>query len=241
MKVLLIVDVQNDFCPGGALAVSEGNDIVPVINQVMTEGEWDLVVATRDWHPANHISFAANHPGRKVFDTVEIEGVQQQLWPTHCVQGSLGAELHADLCASKITHVIDKGTQVDVDSYSAFFDNARRSQTPLSRLLEGIAEERGEKLTEISITVCGLALDYCVAFSALDAASLGYEVSVMVDACRAVNLTPGDDLKTLRALAAQGVRITESREYCPEPERELAAQPGLEARSASARVSELGR
>ena len=219
MKVLVLVDIQNDFCPGGALAVPEGNLVVPVANALISSGAFDIVIATKDWHPAEHISFAENHEGKRVFDQIEVAGGAQTLWPRHCVQGSPGAELHPDLLQSGIHHVIEKGTDRGIDSYSGFYDNNHLKETSLREIIVKESVERGIPACHISITVCGLALDYCVAATARDAAGLGYKTGVVVDACRAVNLTPGDDVRTLRQLALAGVDITTSAELLPERAR----------------------
>jgi nicotinamidase/pyrazinamidase len=219
MKVLVLVDVQNDFCPGGALAVPEGDQVVPVANALIASGEFDLVIATKDWHPATHVSFADNHPGKKLFEQIDLTHGTQTLWPPHCVQGSIGAELHPEILVSGIHHVVEKGTDHDIDSYSGFYDNNHRKETLLLAIIEKESVARGFSASDVRITVCGLALDYCVAATARDAASLGYKTEVVVDACRAVNLTPGDDMRTLRELAQVGVGITTSAELLPTPSR----------------------
>lgn len=197
---LIVVDVQNDFLPGGALAVPHGDEVIPVINR-LARG-FELVVATQDWHPPNHLSFAANHPGRTVGEVVELDGLKQVLWPVHCVQGTPGAELAAGLDSARIAHVVKKGTDPRVDSYSGFFDNGRRRDTGLNRWLRSQGVER--------VVVTGLATDYCVKATALDAAELGFETTVVTDACRAVNLSPGDEQQALDELQAAGVCVVES-------------------------------
>jgi nicotinamidase/pyrazinamidase len=219
MKVLVLVDIQNDFCPGGALAVPGGDQVVPVANALIASGAFDLVIATKDWHPASHVSFADNHPGRSLFEQIEVAHGTQTLWPRHCVQGSMGADLHPRMILSGIHHVVEKGTDWEIDSYSGFYDNKHLKETPLRALIEKESVRRGVPAYHVSITVCGLALDYCVAATARDAASLGYKTEVVVDACRAVNLTPGDDVRTLRQLAQAGVGITTSAELVPERAR----------------------
>ena len=201
MKALVIVDVQNDFCPGGALAVSEGDRVVEVINR--TEPGFDLVVATQDWHPANHGSFAANHPGRSPGEEVDLAGLPQTLWPVHCVQGTPGAELHPRLDRLRIARVFRKGTEANVDSYSGFFDNGRCS-TGLGDYL------KGQGVTDVY--VCGLATDYCVKFTALDAVGLGFKTYLVEDACRGVELHEGDVRKAIDAMRAQGVVVIQSKE-----------------------------
>jgi len=197
---LIVVDVQNDFLPGGALAVPHGDEVIPVINR-LARG-FELVVATQDWHPPNHLSFAANHPGRTVGEVVELDGLKQVLWPVHCVQGTPGAELAAGLDSARIAHVVKKGTDPRVDSYSGFFDNGRRRDTGLNRWLRSQGVER--------VVVTGLATDYCVKATALDAAELGFETTVVTDACRAVNLSPDDEQQALDELQAAGVCVVES-------------------------------
>ena len=200
MKVLIIVDVQNDFCPGGALAVREGDQVVPVINRI--QPRFDLVVATQDWHPANHGSFAANHPGRKPGEVIELAGLSQILWPVHCVQGTTGAELHPALERSRIAHVVHKGTDPAIDSYSGFFDNGRRAATDLERFL------RDQHVDDVY--VCGLATDYCVKATALDARSLGFKTHLIEDAARGVDLRPGDVQRSIEAMRAGGVDVIHS-------------------------------
>lgn len=197
MKVLIIVDVQNDFCPGGALPVPEGDRVVEVINGM--QSGVDLVVATQDWHPANHGSFAANHPGHSPGEQIELAGLPQILWPVHCVQNTPGAELHPGLDQSRIARVFRKGTDPSVDSYSGFFDNGRRSSTGLGEYLKG----RGVA----DVCVCGLATDYCVKATALDAANLGFNTHLLEDGCRGVELRPGDVQRAIDEMRRQGVVI----------------------------------
>lgn len=197
MKALVIVDVQKDFCPGGALPVPEGDRVVEVINRI--EREFDLVVATQDWHPANHGSFAANHPGRRVGEEIELNGLPQILWPVHCVQDTPGAELHPGLDRRRITRVFRKGMDPTIDSYSGFFDNDRRNSTGLGEYLK----EQG--VTEVY--VCGLATDYCVKHTALDAVRLGFKTSLLLDACRGVDLHPGDVERAVDEMHRAGICI----------------------------------
>jgi nicotinamidase/pyrazinamidase len=199
MKALIIVDVQNDFLPGGALAVPEGDQVVPVINQL--SHEFDLVFTTQDWHPANHCSFAASHPGKKVGDRILVDGQEQVLWPVHCVQNTYGAELAAGLNPKVISggvH-ISKGTDERVDSYSGFFENQRKRATGLDELLR----QQGTD----DLTVVGLATDYCVKATVLDALELGFPVTVLTEACRAVNLSPDDGAKALAAMRTAGASV----------------------------------
>ncbi|RPA67217.1 bifunctional nicotinamidase/pyrazinamidase [Cyclobacteriaceae bacterium YHN15] len=200
MKALIIVDVQNDFIPGGALAVSEGDQIVPIVNQI--QYQFDFIVATQDWHPADHGSFAVNHRGKKIGDFIDLNGVQQILWPVHCVQGSFGADFHSELSRGKWRKVFQKGTNPMVDSYSGFFDNNRRGDTGLSSYLK----ENG--ITEIF--VCGLAADYCVKFTVLDGISEGFKTHLIVDATKAVNLQPEDYEKSLQEMRSAGAILVNS-------------------------------
>jgi len=212
MNVLLVVDPQRDFCPGGALAVPEGDAIVPVIQKLLNDPRFSLRIVTKDWHPPDHISFFDNHAGRQPFETVALGLGSQTLWPRHCQQNTPGAQLYPGLTEASFDHVVLKGTRADVDSYSGFFDNNREHETELRSLLEQAAAARGISRDEITITVCGLALDYCVLATLRDAVSLGYRCELALDACRAVNLNPGDDLAALRELAALGVTIRSDRE-----------------------------
>jgi nicotinamidase/pyrazinamidase len=197
MKALIIVDVQNDFCEGGALAVQGGTAVVPAINAILPQ--FDVVVATQDWHPANHGSFAATYPGRAVGEIIELNGLPQILWPIHCVQNTAGADFHPDLDISGLDGIFQKGLDQMVDSYSGFFDNGRRHTTGLGEFL---------KLKGISqVYVCGLATDYCVKWTALDAISLGFETFVLQNACRGVNLVPGDSQTALREVELAGGKI----------------------------------
>lgn len=177
-EALIVIDVQNDFCPGGALAVAGGDEIIPRINALMAE--FSTVVLTQDWHPANHASFAANHPGAAAFSLTDMPYGPQVLWPTHCVQGTKGAAFHPGLQTDPAQLVLRKGFRAGIDSYSAFFENDKTTATGL----HGYLQDRGVR----SVTLVGLATDYCVAYSALDAARLGYRVMVLEGACRAIDL-----------------------------------------------------
>jgi len=202
VNCLLIVDIQNDFLPGGALAVPEGDAVIPVINRL--QDRFDLVLATQDWHPPDHGSFAATHPGHKVGDVIELDGIPQILWPVHCVQNSPGAQFSTALDTTRLARVFRKGIDRKIDSYSTFFDNAKRRSTGLADYL------REQNVQEIFI--CGLATDYCVRFSALDALELSFPVTVVEDACRGVNLQPDDSLNALRELRKAGAKIQSSSE-----------------------------
>lgn len=177
MKALLIIDVQNDFVPGGALAVPEGDKVIPEINHIIYD--YDLVVATQDWHPENHKSFASNHTGKNPFDVIELNGLEQVLWPNHCVQETQGAELVPSLNTKPIEAIFRKGMDCEIDSYSAFFDNGKRKSTNLSEFLKakGIKE----------IDVVGLAADYCVYYSIEDALAQGFKVGLIKTATRPIN------------------------------------------------------
>ncbi len=196
MPALIIVDVQNDFCPGGAIAVPEGDQIVPLINRL--QPAYDLVVATQDWHPADHGSFAANHPGRIPGEMIELGGLPQILWPLHCVQGTPGAEFHKELNLDRVARVFRKGMDPQIDSYSGFFDNGRRAST-------GLGEYLREQRVKV-VHVCGLATDYCVKFTALDAVELGFETLLQEVACRGVELHPGDVRQALDEMRQRGVK-----------------------------------
>ena len=200
MNCLIIVDVQNDFCPGGALAVAGGDAVVPVINSILPA--FDAVVATQDWHPQNHVSFAANYAGAQVGQVVEAGGLAQIMWPVHCVQNTLGADFHPALDVSGLDATIQKGTDPNVDSYSGFFDNGRVHATGLAAFLNA----RGIG----TVFICGLATDYCVKWTALDALSLGFQTFVLSDATRGVNLRATDSEKALLEVVAAGGKVISS-------------------------------
>ncbi len=201
MKALLVIDVQNDFCPGGALEVRKGNEIVPGINNVMSK--FDLVVASQDWHPADHGSFASNHkktPG----EVIELADLEQILWPDHCVENTPGAAFHKDLKTEYFDAVFTKGGNPEIDSYSAFFDNGHLSKTGLDDYL------KSKNVDEVY--VCGLATDFCVKFTALDAVSLGYKTILLDDLCRGVDINAGDIYKAIQEMKKHGVEIINSEE-----------------------------
>ncbi len=202
MDALILVDVQNDFCAGGALAVPDGDAVVAVANALLTR--FSLVVATRDYHPPTHLSFAGNHPGKNVYEIIDLDGLPQVLWPAHCVQGTSGSEFHAALQASRITRVFPKGTDQRIDSYSGFFDNGQRKATGLGDYLH---KERVR-----DVYVMGLATDYCVKWTALDALRLGFRVHLVEDGCRGVGLSVGDVPKAIEEMRAAGVRVMQSSE-----------------------------
>lgn len=202
MKALILVDLQNDFLPGGALAVPDGDKVVPVANTLQTA--FPLVVVTQDWHPANHGSFAASHPGRQVFAQVELNGLPQTLWPVHCVQNTKGAELASRLNRERIAKVFPKGTDAGIDSYSGFFDNGHRKSTGLGEWL------KAQGVTEAF--VCGLATDYCVKFTALDAAQMGFKTHLVEDGSRGVNLRPDDVENAIEEMKRAGITVVQSGE-----------------------------
>ncbi|PRZ02328.1 bifunctional nicotinamidase/pyrazinamidase [Marinilabilia salmonicolor] len=202
MNALLIVDVQNDFLPGGNLAVSQGNQIIPVINDL--QKKFNLIIASRDWHPANHGSFASNHPGKKPGDNTVLNGLDQILWPDHCIQGSPGAELSSLLNQSLIHKIIFKGSNPEVDSYSAFFDNGHKIETELHQYLR----KKGVK----RLFITGLAADVCVWFTINDALKLGYETFLITDATKGVNMNPGDTEKALKDMEQKGANLISSEQ-----------------------------
>ncbi|NTS39929.1 bifunctional nicotinamidase/pyrazinamidase [Flavisolibacter sp. BT320] len=200
MNALLLIDIQNDFLPGGALAVSGGDQIIPVVNAL--QNRFELVVATQDWHPATHKSFASAHPGKNVFEQIDLDGLPQVLWPDHCVQGTTGAELSPAVDWKRTEAIFRKGTNPDIDSYSGFYDNGRRKETGLAAYLKG----RGVT----TVFLAGLAADYCVYFSAKDALAEGFNVVLIEDATRAID--EGGYQKARKDLLEEGGRILQSSE-----------------------------
>lgn len=203
---LIVVDVQNDFCPGGALAVPDGDGVVPVANDLMAR--FDHVILTQDWHPSGHGSFASCHAGATAYDVIEMPYGPQVLWPDHCVQGTDGAAFHRDLDADQTGAVIRKGRNPAIDSYSAFFENDHVTHTGLAGLLRELAVGR--------LYVCGLALDFCVRYTAEDGAAQGFQVTVIEDACRAIDLD-GSLAATYEAFQAAGIPLIESSEVQRDP------------------------
>jgi len=197
MKALLLIDIQYDFLPGGALAVTGGDEVVPVANRLMSN--YDLVVATKDWHPADHRSFASQHPGHNIGDVIELDGLSQVLWPDHCVQQTRGAEFALGLNVDGIHQVIQKGTDRNVDSYSGFFDNARRQSTGLEKYLRAAGVD--------DVHVMGLATDYCVRFTVLDAVDLGFRTRLVTEGIRGVELNDGDCQRAIEEMRAAGAEI----------------------------------
>lgn len=205
MRILIITDVQHDFMPGGALGIAGGNEIIPIINRLIPK--FDLVFATQDWHPPHHVSFASTHK-QKPGDRIQMGEVEQILWPDHCIQNSWGAEIAEGLHRKKINAVFHKGVDPKVDSYSTFFDNARKRSTGLADYL------RKHHLDHLYFV--GLATDYCVLYSVLDSLELGFETFVIRDACRAINLLPGDEEKAFQKMEAQGAKILFSQDILSE-------------------------
>lgn len=193
---LIVIDVQTDFCPGGALAVPDGDKIVAPVNALMAEAE--AVILTQDWHPAGHSSFASSHAGKSPYDLIDMPYGPQVLWPDHCIQGSIGAQFHPELQADRADLIIRKGYNPEIDSYSAFFENDHRTPTGL----EGYLRTRGIE----TLVMVGLALDFCVNFSAVDAAKLGFNVEVREDLCRAIDLD-GSLAAAKDGMRAAGVRL----------------------------------
>jgi len=197
---LLMVDVQNDFMPGGALAVKDGDQIIDVLNRLAPK--FEQVIATQDWHPLNHGSFAANHPGHEPGQVIDLFGLKQMLWPVHCLQNGSGAQLHTDLDRRALSKVFQKGMDPQTDSYSGFFDNGHKNPSGLADYL------RQQAISGLYIG--GLATDYCVLFTALDARNEGFEVYLIQDACRAVNVNPHDGDAALAQMRAAGCHIVHS-------------------------------
>jgi nicotinamidase/pyrazinamidase len=197
MKALIIVDMQNDFVQGGMLPVPGGEELTPIINAY--QAMFDLVVATQDWHPANHGSFAASHQGKKPGEIVDLNGLPHVLWPTHCVQNTTGADFVPGLSRDKWTAIFQKGIDPEIDSYSGFFDNGRRRSTGLADFL------RKKQVT--AVYLAGLATDFCVKFTALDAKALGFPTVLLDDACRGVGLHAGDVVKAIDQMIAAGVTV----------------------------------
>ena len=196
-KALLIVDIQNDFIPGGALEVNRGDEVIEVANKAMKQ--FEHVIATQDWHPRDHKSFASQHKGKKPGEFIELNGIQQVLWPDHCVQGTEGAEFPPGLDTDKFTRIIRKGMSREIDSYSGFFDNAHGHATDLEDYL------RSQGIDDLYII--GLATDYCVKYTALDGRSLGFNVSVVIEGVRGVELSPGDCDAAIEEMKEAGVKV----------------------------------
>lgn len=201
-RVLIVVDVQNDFCPGGALQIKDGDSIIPLINRIMER--FDLVVATQDWHPQDQVSFASNCPGKNIYDQIDISGIAQTLWPDHCIQGTKGAEFHDDLNLSKFSLILRKGMNPLVDSYSAFIENDRNTETGLAGYLKAL------KVREIFI--CGLATDYCVYYSAMDSLRYRFRCNVIIDATRGLDLPDRSIDAVVSEMKDKGISVISSDE-----------------------------
>ena len=202
MKALILVDIQNDFVTGGALEVPQGEEIVPTVNAL--QKHFDFIVATQDYHPADHGSFAANHVGKQIGEVTDLNGLDQILWPVHCVQGTQGAEFVSSLDMSKVKKIFTKGTDAGIDSYSGFYDNGHKKSTGLADYLkeQGVAE----------VYVVGLATDYCVKFTALDAVKEGFKTYLIKDATKGVNLQPGDVDTAIANMDKVGVNVINSQD-----------------------------
>lgn len=199
--MLICIDIQNDFCPGGALAVSAGDELVPVANQLIDA--FELVALTQDWHPAGHSSFASTHPDAQAFSPITVSYGQQTLWPDHCVQSTFGSDFHAGLDTDAAQLIIRKGFRHQIDSYSAFLENDQKTTTGLA----GYLQERGVT----AVVLCGLAFDYCVAYSALDAVAAGFQCTVVTDACRSIDLD-GSAASATAQMNERGVTLTTSNQ-----------------------------
>lgn len=198
-KALILVDIQNDFLPGGSLAVPKGDEILPVVNALIASNKYDVIVSTQDWHPANHGSFVSQHKDKSPFEVVNLFGLQQVLWPDHCVQNTFGSEFSKDLLDVAIDKVFRKGTDTTVDSYSGFFDNDYRNATGMGDWL------RIKRVSEV--TIVGLATDYCVKFTAMDAKKLGFKTTVLKAACRGVNINSDDSDKAFNEMINFGISV----------------------------------
>jgi len=200
VDALIIVDIQNDFLPGGALAVPRGDEVIPVVNEI--QARFGLVVATQDWHPAGHVSFASSHPGKRVFDAIVIDGVEQILWPDHCVQGSRGAEFSKAFNTNRVEAIVRKGTDPKIDSYSTFYDNAHKKSTGLEGYLKWKGVDR--------VFLAGLAADFCVNYSIMDALAIGFGAVLIKDGTRAIS--EDGFRKAEKAIIAKGGTVVLSTE-----------------------------
>jgi nicotinamidase/pyrazinamidase len=202
-RALIVVDVQEDFMPGGALPAGDGYDVVPVINELMPS--FEHVVATQDWHPDDHGSFASNHDGKDIGEVTELNGLDQILWPDHCIQNTSGAKFAEDLETAHFDDIFKKGTDPGIDSYSGFYDNGHKRSTGLDEHLSELGIE--------TVIIAGIATDVCVKFTTLDACELGYDTKLLVDACRGVAQSPGDIEDAIGAMSAAGADILSYRKY----------------------------
>lgn len=198
-KALIVVDVQNDFCEGGTLEVKNGNKVIPVINNLIGSKYFDLIIATQDWHPKDHKSFASNHKNKNVYDVIKLNGITQVLWPDHCIQRRKGSRFHNELNLGKEVRVFKKGTNPEIDSYSGFYDNDHKSSTGLSEYLK--------KQNVDMVYVTGLATDYCVKFTALDSLREGFNTFVIKDAVKGVNVNKDDSKKAFEEMKQNGIKI----------------------------------
>ena len=203
-RILLLIDLQYDFVDGGTLAVPGGSEVIPLANRLIESDHFDLVVATQDWHPADHLSFASQHPGHSIGDQLELNGLPQVLWPDHCVMDTRGAQLLDSLHADRINHVVRKGMDREIDSYSGFFDNGHRRATGLDELL---MDSCGTDERNAELYVMGLATDYCVKFTVLDALELGWRTTLLVNGCRGVDLQSGDVETAVTRMREAGATI----------------------------------
>jgi len=202
MRALILVDIQNDFVPGGALAVPTGDQIIPIVNRL--QPHFECIIATQDWHPPEHASFSANHPHHKIGDVIDLDGIKQILWPLHCVQNTPGAEFVPALHQGNWCGIVQKGTDPKIDSYSGFFDNGHRKQTALEKILHD------HKVTKVFL--CGLATDYCIKFTAMDALKLGFKTTLIVDACTGIDVHKGDVDRAITEMRTAGVNVAQSGE-----------------------------
>jgi len=207
MKALILVDIQNDFCPKGALAVTKGAEVVPVANRLNTSMMFDYVVLTQDWHPSSHKSFASNNEGAEAWTLGELNGLPQVWWPNHCEWGNKGAEFHKNLLTGRANLILRKGMDPEVDSYSGFFDNAKRS----TGLGDWLAAQHIKE-----VYIMGLATDYCVKFTALDCARLLFKTYLIEDGCRAVNLQPDDGAKAIKEMKSADIEVVNSTQLLKE-------------------------
>jgi nicotinamidase/pyrazinamidase len=198
-NALIVVDVQNDFCDGGALEVKKGNEVIPVINKLIKTQIFDFIIATQDWHPRDHKSFASNHKNKNIYDVIKLNGIEQVLWPDHCIQRTKGARFHNDLDLGKKYYVFKKGKNPNIDSYSGFYDNDHKTSTGLNEFLTK------NKIIEVYIT--GLATDYCVKFTALDSVKEGYKTYIIKEAIRGVNINKDDSKKALKEMKEKGCKV----------------------------------
>jgi nicotinamidase/pyrazinamidase len=202
-KALIIIDVQNDFCPGGSLAVPGGDEIIPTINKL--NGKFERIIATQDWHPHNHMSFAVNHPEKKDFDIIDYDGIKQVLWPEHCIFGTKGADFHPELDIKNVNLIIRKGSNPWIDSYSAFRENDKKTITGLEGYLKNL------QIKEIYL--CGLALDYCVFYSAMDSRELGFGTYVIIDATKGIDSPEGSIDRAFEEMRKKGIKIINSDKF----------------------------